>query len=173
FWASGAAFFIRSAHWRESGGFDGDFFAHMEEIDLCWRLKRMGHKIWYCADSEVFHVGGGTLDKSNPFKTFLNFRNNLFMIQKNAAYPYLTIFVRLWLDLAALIMFVFSGKFKDAQAVNKAHIQFFKNFNKTKRKREAINASYTVNHVYKGSIVWDSLILGKERFKDLKPDKFK
>jgi len=172
FWASGAAFFIRSAHWRESGGFDGDFFAHMEEIDLCWRLKRMGHKIWYCADSEVFHVGGGTLDKTNPMKTYLNFRNNLYMIQKNAPRAYSLIFVRLWLDLVALLMFVFSGKFKDARAINKAHIQFFRNFNKTKRKREALNAPYTVNKIYGRSIIWDSMILGKKKFTDLSTNKF-
>ena len=172
FWASGAAFFIRSKSWKESGGFDGDFFAHMEEIDLCWRLKRMGHKIWYCSDSEVSHVGGGTLDKTNPMKTFLNFRNNLYMIQKNSAKPYTLIFIRLWLDLVALLMFVFTGKFKDARAINKAHVQFFTNFNKTKRQREAINSPYEVNGVYKGSVVWESMVLGKKKFTELNTKKF-
>jgi len=172
FWASGAAFFIRARHWKESGGFDGDFFAHMEEIDLCWRLKRMDYKIWYCADSEVFHVGGGTLDKSNPMKTFLNFRNNLLMIQKNAIYPYSTIFVRLWLDLIALLKFVFSGKFKDAHAIHKAHRQFFKSFNKTKKKRESIKAPYRTSKIYKGMIIWDYFLLGKKNFTDLDKSKF-
>jgi len=172
FWATGAAFFIRSEIWKKSGGFDGDFFAHMEEIDLCWRLKRMNYKIWYCADSVVFHVGGGSLDKSNPMKTFLNFRNNLYLIQKNAAYPYTTIFIRLWLDLVALLHFLVLGKFKDARAINKAHTQFFKNFYKTKRKRNAIKSPYKVNKVYKGSIIWNYFIGGRKRFTDLEPEKF-
>lgn len=173
FWATGAALFIRTKVWKESGGFDGDFFAHMEEIDLCWRLKRMNYKIWYCADSEVFHVGGGALDKTNPMKTFLNFRNNLFLIQKNASYPYFTLFIRLWLDLIALLHFLVLGKLKDARAVNKAHVQFFKNFSKTKRKRDAIKLPYKVDKVYKGSIIWDYFIAGKKRFSDLSTGKFR
>jgi len=172
FWATGAALFIRSKCWKESGGFDGDFFAHMEEIDLCWRLKRLGYKIWYCADSEVYHVGGGTLDKTNPKKTYLNFRNNLYMIQKNVAYPYSTIFIRLWLDLVALLQFLISGKFKDARAINKAHIHFFKNFNKTKRKREALHTPHHVDKIYNGLLIWDYFIRGKKKFKDLNTDKF-
>ena len=172
FWASGAAFFIRSECWKESGGFDADFFAHMEEIDLCWRLKRMGYKIWYCANSEVLHVGGGTLDKTNPMKTYLNFRNNLYMIHKNAAYPYIIIFIRLWLDLAAMIQFVLSRKFQDAKAVSKAHVHFFKNFNNTKKKRYAIKTPYKVTNIYTGMIIWDYFIRGKKRFSNLDPDKF-
>jgi GT2 family glycosyltransferase len=81
FWASGAAFFIKRPNWLEMNGLDDDFFAHMEEIDLCWRLKNEGYKIMYCADSQVYHVGGGTLQAESPFKTYLNFRNNLVLLQ--------------------------------------------------------------------------------------------
>ena len=83
FWATGACLFIRSKIFHEMGGFDEHFFAHMEEIDLCWRIKNAGYQIYYCGESEVFHVGGGTLHKSNPRKTFLNFRNGLVLMLKN------------------------------------------------------------------------------------------
>ena len=94
------------------------------------------------------------------------------MIHKNATYPYITIFIRLWFDLAALIQFLFAGKFKDAQAVSKAHIYFFKNFNNTKKKRYAIKTPYKVNNIYKGVIIWDYFLRGKKKFSDLNPDKF-
>jgi GT2 family glycosyltransferase len=81
----GAALFIRSDAWKEADGLDEDFFAHMEEIDLCWRLKKMGYGIGYCPKSIVYHVGGGTLNASNPKKTYLNFRNNMVMLQKPSA----------------------------------------------------------------------------------------
>jgi GT2 family glycosyltransferase len=126
FWASGAALFIRSNCWREVDGFDERFFAHMEEIDLCWRLKNMGYKIMYCAQSTVYHVGGGTLNTENPFKTYLNFRNNLWLIKKNmpAMRSTYVIGLRMWLDLLALLRFVGEGKRKDAWAVSKAHQSF-------------------------------------------------
>jgi GT2 family glycosyltransferase len=126
FWASGAALFIRSSCWFEAGGFDERFFAHMEEIDLCWRLKNLGYKIMYCAQSTVYHVGGGTLNTENPFKTYLNFRNNLWLIKKNmpAMQAGLVISTRMWLDLIALMRFLGEGKRKDAWAVSKAHQSF-------------------------------------------------
>ena len=126
FWASGAALFIRSNCWFEAGGFDERFFAHMEEIDLCWRLKNMGYKVAYCAQSTVYHVGGGTLNTENPFKTYLNFRNNLWLIKKNmpAMRASLVIGTRMWLDLIALMRFLGEGKRKDAWAVSKAHQSF-------------------------------------------------
>jgi len=130
FWASGAALFIRSDRWRETGGFDERFFAHMEEIDLCWRLKNMGYKVMYCAHSTVYHVGGGTLNAENPFKTYLNFRNNLWLIKKNmpAMRSAWVISIRMWLDLLALIRFMGEGKRKDAWAVSKAHQSFVMSF---------------------------------------------
>ena len=172
FWATGAALFIRSDRWKEIGGFDSDFFAHMEEIDLCWRLKRRGHKIWYYSDSEVYHVGGGTLDKSNAQKTFLNFRNNLFMILKNARYPNCTIFIRLWLDLIALLRFASSGKFADAGAVSRAHIDLFRNYRRMIKKRNAFTAPFLTSKVYDGLIIWDFFVKNKRRFGDLREDKF-
>ncbi len=173
FWASGAAFFIRANLWRESGGFDGDFFAHMEEIDLCWRLKRMGYKIWYCAGSEVYHIGGGTLDKSNPRKTYLNFRNNLFMLQKNAKRPRWTVFKRFWLDFAALLQFMFSGKFDDARAISKAHVAFLRNYRKTHKKRRMMTAGFEVGQVYPRLLVWDYYVLRKRQFSALRTEKMK
>lgn len=172
FWATGAALFVRRSCWEEVGGFDNDFFAHMEEIDLCWRLKRKDHKIWYCSESEVFHVGGGTLDKSNPQKTFLNFRNNLYMVLKNARFPKTTIFVKLWLDLIALLRFAALGKFGDAKAINRAHIAFFRNYRKINGKRQAIKTSFSTSNIYNRSIVWDFFINGKKRFSDLDNKKF-
>jgi len=173
FWASGAAFFIRARLWRESGGFDRDFFAHMEEIDLCWRLKRMGYKIWYCAGSEVYHIGGGTLDKSNPRKTYLNFRNNLYMVQKNARRPIWTVFKRFWLDFAALLQFAFSGKFEDAKAISKAHVDFLTNYRKTQKKRTEVAAGFEVGQVYPRLLVWDYFILRKRHFSALGIEKLK
>lgn len=173
FWASGAAFFIRSSCWKKSGGFDSDFFAHMEEIDLCWRLKRMGYKIWYCANSEVYHVGGGSLKKEDPFKTYLNFRNNLFMLQKNLPIirGYFTIFFRLWLDLLAIFKFLVNRRFKDAWAVHRAHLHFFLSFYKTAKKRKQF-MNHRVTCVYQRSVVWAHFVLGKKKFSELKTKYF-
>jgi GT2 family glycosyltransferase len=111
FWASGAALFIRRDAWNEVGGLDQDFFAHMEEIDLCWRLKNRGYKIGACRQSIVYHYGGGTLDRLSPFKTYLNFRNNLYMIVKNYRAGNLTwhLLRRMSLDGIAAIRFITSS----------------------------------------------------------------
>lgn len=175
FWATGAAFFIKRKAWEESGGFDGDFFAHMEEIDLCWRLKRMGYSIQYYPFSEVYHVGGGALDKENSFKTFLNFRNNLFLLHKNLPFPrvFIVIFIRLWLDLVALLHFYAKGKFKDAFAVHRAHWEYFKNFRKTQKKRQNQPEKPLVSYVYQNSIVWDYFWKGRRSFQELKDKDFR
>jgi GT2 family glycosyltransferase len=169
FWASGAALFIKSKIWKESGGFDEDFFAHMEEIDLCWRIKRMGYNIKYYPFSEVYHVGGGALNKENPFKTYLNFRNNLFMIQKNLPFSqvYLIIFLRLWLDLLALTRFYLKGQFKDAFAVHRAHWSFFKSFRITNNKRKQATNNFKVSELYKKLIVWNYFFTGIKKFNQL------
>lgn len=174
FWASGAALFIKSEIWKKSGGFDEDFFAHMEEIDLCWRIKRMGYSIKYYPSSEVFHVGGGALSKENPFKTYLNFRNNLFMIQKNlpGAKAYRILFIRLWLDLFALLRFYLKGQFKDAFAVHRAHWSFFKEFRNTNRKRKKQTTNFEVSELYKKSIVWDHFFKGVNKFSELNQEDF-
>ncbi|WP_157279042.1 glycosyltransferase family 2 protein [Olivibacter sitiensis] len=174
FWASGAALFIRSNAWAEMGGFDSDFFAHMEEIDLCWRLKNAGHRVAYCPQSVVFHVGGGTLSKTNPYKTYLNFRNNLYMLQKNL--PFLSaccfLFIRLWLDLAALIHFLLEGNRKEALAISKAHFSFFRFFWKTARKRKHLSKGRGGKGIYCGSVMWDFFVRGKKKFSDLDPSSF-
>ena len=126
FWATGAAMFIKKHCWDEANGFDDRFFAHMEEIDLCWRLKNIGYKVMYCAESEVFHLGGGTLNVENPFKTFLNFRNNLLLLQNNLPFwrAFFIITLRIGMDLLALFRFLSEGKRKDAWAVSRAHQNF-------------------------------------------------
>lgn len=175
FWASGAALFIRREAWLAAGGFDKDFFAHMEEIDLCWRLKLLGYKISYCPQSSVYHVGGGTLHKENPFKTYLNFRNNLFMLQKNLPFwqAIFIIFIRFWLDFIALIRFFLEGKRKDAWAISKAHVSFFRNFGKTVYKRKQINRQKAkITGIYRASIIWAYFILKRKTFQKLNPEKF-
>ena len=127
FWASGACMFLRAAAFRDVGGFDDAFFAHMEEIDLCWRLQKAGGTVWYCPNSTVYHVGGGTLHKSNPHKTFLNFRNNLMMLYKNlprAAFGKVYR-VRFFLDILAAIKFTLSTfRAGDLRAVIRAYAAF-------------------------------------------------
>lgn len=138
FWATGAAMFIKSSVWKELNGFDDDFFAHMEEIDLCWRANNAGHMVGYCAQSTVYHKGGGTLPKSSPHKTYLNFRNNLFMLYKNSSQTRLKklIALRIPLDYVAAFKFLLEGKPKEFGAVCRAHRDFFKSIDKLKIKRQ-------------------------------------
>ncbi|MGB1218116.1 MAG: glycosyltransferase family 2 protein, partial [Saprospiraceae bacterium] len=127
FWATGAAMFVRAELFKNLGGFDGDFFAHWEEIDFCWRLKRAGYKVMVKPKSVVYHVGGGTLDYDNPRKVFLNFRNSLISILKNEKPNryFSLIFWRLILDGVAGFRFLSQGKFKHVQAIIQAHWSFF------------------------------------------------
>src|SRR5690606_15681279 len=120
------------------------------------------YKIWYCSESDVYHAGGGTLDKSNPQKTFLNFRNNLFMILKNDRSPNTTIFIRSWLDLIALLQFVVSGKFGDAKAISRADVDYFRQYSKMKKKRRAIRDPFETSKIYRGLIVWDFFVKNKK-----------
>lgn len=138
FWASGCAFFIRKEDFWRQNGFDERFFAHQEEIDLCWRLKNEGKKIFYTSKSTVYHVGGGTLNKQNPRKTFLNFRNNLTMMLKNMPFPRLIwiIFFRLCLDGIAGIYFGLKNGFPHLWAIVKAHFAFYGEFPKTLNLRQ-------------------------------------
>ena len=137
FWATGACLFVRAAAFHEMGGLDEDFFAHMEEIDLCWRLNRAGYKIYYCGSSTVYHVGGGTLSKSNPRKTQLNFRNGLSLLMKHL--PSYAIWwklpFRLVLDWLAALLFLVRGAPADSLAVFKAHIDFLLRVRQDIRKR--------------------------------------
>jgi GT2 family glycosyltransferase len=169
FWATGAALFIKSSCWKEVGGLDADFFAHMEEIDICWRLKHRGYRIMYCGQSTVYHLGGGTLNAESPYKTYLNFRNNLVMLQKNMGklQAAVVIFIRLWLDLITLLKFLAEKKPANAGAINKAHTNFFRNFFKTNRKRPARIHRFNGTGIYKGSVVWQYFIGRKKRYTDL------
>lgn len=158
FWASGACFFVRSSVYNQLKGFDADFFAHQEEIDLCWRVINIGNEIKYNSKSVVYHVGGATLDKANPQKTKLNFRNSLLMLTKNLPKNKLfsVIFVRLILDGMAGIQFLINGKPKHTWAILKAHLSFYKLFGQHYKKEENINLKNTIKQ--KASFIYTSLI---------------
>lgn len=151
FWASGACFFIRKDVYRELNGFDADFFAHQEEIDLCWRSFNRNYETFYCGLSTVYHLGGATLATSNPKKTFLNFRNSLLMLTKNLPTNRLFIIIigRMILDGIAGVQFLVNGKFKHFVAILKAHFSFYTLFIKTIRKRELKPKSnyYKINSI--------------------------
>ena len=171
FWASGAAFFIKRRHWEESGGFDAELFAHMEEIDLCWRLQNLGYQIIYCPAAEVYHVGGGTLAMNSPFKVYLNFRNNLMIMQKNLPFweAVWGLSLRMCIDFIALLQFLLKGETKFASAVNKAHYQFIRNLRKTALKRGKTQTPYhKLTGVYPSSIVWAFFVKGIRYFSQLK-----
>ncbi|MEM9981650.1 MAG: glycosyltransferase family 2 protein [Bacteroidota bacterium] len=166
FWASGACLFIKSSIFWDLGGFDEYFFAHMEEVDLCWRAHHQGYLVYCCGTSEVFHVGGGTLKKENPQKTFLNFRNNLIMLQKNTPKMKLLsiIFVRLLLDGMSGVRFLLKGQVGNFSAVLKAHFHFYKYLFLIKKKKR-----YNLKHLrnYSKSIVWAYFIEHRRTFKEL------
>jgi GT2 family glycosyltransferase len=172
FWATGACLFIRSACYHEVGGFDEDFFAHMEEIDLCWRLKNLGYKVMYCPNSTVYHVGGGTLNKSNAKKTYLNFRNNLILLCKNHASQYLftKMCLRFILDGVAAFKFLLQGEAKHFMAVFNAHMSFYKILPATLRKRRELIKhidEYTTTAVYLHCVIFDFYLRGKKTFKEI------
>lgn len=163
FWASGACFFIRKHVFDKLNGFDDTFFAHMEEIDLCWRAFNENYITKYIGASKVYHVGGATLQNSNPKKTYLNFRNSLFCITKNAyGNLFLLIFVRLVLDGIAALKFLTEFKLNHCLAILKAHFSFYKNLPVLFRKRKLLiqRKSY-----YKTtSIVWSYYVKNKKKF---------
>lgn len=171
FWASGACMMIRSSAYFNAGGFDENFFAHMEEIDLCWRLQKSGYTIHYCSSSIIYHVGGGTLHKSNPGKTYLNFRNNLLMIYKNHDAQDLSkvLRIRYFLDLLASLKFLFSGGWNDFKAVWKARRDFNKLKTRYSRPFSANTAPKNdhVNLIYPKSILWDYYLCGRKTFSSL------
>ncbi len=171
-WATGACMLIRSADYREVHGLDGRFFAHNEEIDLCWRLRQRGRRIVCIPESEVYHVGGGTLPKSNPMKTFLNFRNNLTMLYKNLPDGELkgVMRVRRVLDyVAALKMLVADRSWADFKAVVKARRAFYRwrhNFDDDRReigRTRTAGPSERVDY----SILWQYYVKGRKTFSQL------
>ena len=163
-------------NFSELGGLDEDFFAHMEEIDLCWRLKLRGKKIFYCPDSAVYHVGGGTLNYMNPKKTFLNFRNSLYMIAKNYdGFLFGKIFKRLILDGIAGGLFLVKFQFSHFIAVLKAHFVFYTKLSSLLKKRRAIkqsSASFNKAGLYNGNIVTQKFIKGIKYFSELNEQDF-
>lgn len=163
FWASGACFFIRKEIYRTLNGFDPDFFAHQEEIDLCWRAFNLGYSAKYTSKSVVYHVGGATLNHSNPKKTFLNFRNSLLMLLKNLPSHQLfpIIFIRLVLDGLAGIQFIFKGKFAHCFAILKAHFYFYHLINYNLKKRGTIQKS---DYYQSKSIVFSYFLNQKKQF---------
>ncbi len=166
FWASGACFFIRKSVFEEMNGFDPDFFAHQEEIDLCWRIFNKGYKIEYNSKSIVYHVGGATLQQSNSQKTFLNFRNSLLMLTKNLPKSTLlsVIFIRMILDGIAGIKFLAEGKFSHSFAVLKAHFSFYGAFYKNYKKREEFQS---MKYYKIKSIIYKYYIKKEKIYKDL------
>lgn len=172
FWATGAALFIRRKEYLSVGGLDATFFAHMEEIDLCWRLNSRGKKLVCVPQSHVFHLGGGTLNTSSPRKTYLNFRNNLLMIFKNETEDRLSkvLFMRKILDNVAALMFLLKGEKENFKAVRKARKEFKKVKSEYQHKREEnlkeqIICEYPYN--YKKSIVFAFYALQKRYFHQL------
>lgn len=164
FWATGACLFIRAETYHAMGGLDEDFFAHMEEIDLCWKLNRAGYLVYYCGSSTVYHVGGGTLSKSNPRKTALNFRNGLSMLIKHLPASALLwkLTLRLMLDWMAALLFLMRGAPADAKAVVRAHMDFIKRIRKDLAKRKAIEPlvkSYQASQIYHGLLPVEHYLL--------------
>ncbi|MFC2104906.1 glycosyltransferase family 2 protein [Bacteroidota bacterium] len=172
FWATGACMVIRAELYKKVNGLDDDFFAHMEEIDLCWRIKNMGYRIVYSPNSIVYHVGGGTLPNDSPFKLYLNFRNNLFLLYKNLPKRnFLPVLLsRMILDGFSAIMFILKLSFKSFFAVLKAHIHFYQSLKKLRVKRkELLNNKIQKYHqeTYPKSIVLNYFLKNKKQFTDL------
>jgi GT2 family glycosyltransferase len=170
FWASGAALFIRSQVFHHLGGFDEYFFAHQEEIDLCWRIKRIGYKIFAVPSSVVYHVGGGTLPAGSERKVYLNFRNNLAMLAKNldVLEKIFKIPARLVLDNLAAMQALMKGDVKTFKAIEKAHIDFIKwNFVLKKKNHLPKRKLTELTGVYNGSIVKKFFIEKKKRFSEI------
>ena len=168
FWATGACMAIRAELYHTLGGLDEAFFAHMEEIDLCWRLNRAGHRVMYCGNSTVYHVGGATLSKSNPRKTYYNFRNGMIMLIKNLSIGQLLykLPLRVGLDGVAAIKFLLTGYGKDFLAVFRAHFYILFHFFGLLAKRTS-QLPYKAPNIYKGSIIVSFYLKGKRKFSNL------
>ncbi|MBC7424904.1 MAG: glycosyltransferase family 2 protein [Bacteroidia bacterium] len=178
FWATGAAMFVKAELFHSIGGLDADFFAHMEEIDICWRLKNAGYKIMACPASVVYHIGGGTLSKYSPKKTFLNFRNGLALLLKNLEagkiVPVLMFRIAI-LDTIAALRFLMLGEWGNFKAVLKAHFSFYSRLRYWYGKRKqvpVIKANANKVGLYKRSIVYDFFLGKKHSFDLLDQSKF-
>lgn len=173
FWATGACIFVRSDLFLEVGGFDADFWAHMEEIDLCWRLKNRGYRIVYTPESTVYHVGGGTLEYNNPQKLYLNFRNNLWLLYKNLPASQLLpiLITRMILDFVAAVKLLGEFNFNGIKSVLKAHLHFYQSLPALKRKRKLVSRNKQLRKpegMLSKSIVFQFYIRKKKRFSEIK-----
>lgn len=167
FWASGACLLTRKSVYQQLGGLDADFFAHMEEIDLCWRMNNAGFSLRYCPEATVYHLGGGSLPHGNAFKTYLNFRNNLVMMIKNLPPKnyHGILAMRIFLDQVAALRSLLTFHFGDFSAVWKAHFYVLSHLAAIRKKRTAVNSSFPESKgVFNGSIVWDFFMRKKKTF---------
>lgn len=172
FWSTGACMAVRSEAWRKCGGFDPEFFAHMEEIDLCWRFHRAGYRVRFVPGSVVYHVGGGALPYNSPFKTFLNFRNSLFLLYKNLPEKNFRkkMFIRMVLDGIAAVFFLIKGQFRSVVSVWNAHMGFYKRLKKLKAEREIIKTlgcNEPEGLILNKCIVFEFYIKGRRTFQGL------
>lgn len=170
FWASGACMAVRASVFHEMDGFYPHYFAHMEEIDLCWRMQSAGYKVQCLTKSKVYHLGGGTLTYQNPRKVYLNFRNNLIMMGRLLPHRdrIRVVFSRMVLDGISAIRFLLTGQFGYFNAILKAHIDYYKHLGAIKKyRRQRKDAEWrTLKGRYSGSIVWNYFVKGKKRFSD-------
>ena len=162
---------IRAEVYHRFNGLDEDFFAHMEEIDLCWKIHRAGQKVMYCGQSTIYHLGAGTLNYLNPRKTYLNFRNGLFLIYRHfgTAELFIKFPLRIGLDWLAGLVFLLNGQSDHAKAVLDAHADFLKSYNREHNKRRTLSRQlppYEGDMIYKGSIVFDFFIRKKRRIEE-------
>jgi GT2 family glycosyltransferase len=166
FWASGACLFIRSEVYHHLGGLDETFFAHMEEIDLCWKIHRMGKQVYYCGSSTVFHVGAGTLPRNNPRKTYYNFRNGLSLIYKHLPGNQLwyKLPIRILLDFIAALKFILEGHHQDGKAVYRAIRDFLNNKKDLRIERQSLLKQFSpsLSQVYQGMVIFDYYLLGRK-----------
>lgn len=173
FWATGACMFVRADLYLKHGGLDDSFFAHMEEIDFCWRMKNLGYKIYCCPQSTVFHIGGGTLPKSSSRKTYLNFRNNLSLLYKNlpSNRVFWVIAYRILLDWVAAVKFLLNGGLADFWAVIRAHVAFYGRIPAIRQLRKN-HPCRQVGQMYMQNIVFENFLKGKKTYSELDPEKF-
>lgn len=168
FWATGACLLVRAEVFHRSEGFDAHFFAHMEEIDWCWRIQRLGYEAWTCGESVVYHVGGGTLSKVNPHKTYLNYRNSLYMLYKNLPSRglWLKLLLRLVLDGMSSVLFLKQGQFADIWAIIRAHFAFYGHLPTLRRQRRRLSPQQQLSElpVFQRSIAWAYFFEGRKTY---------
>lgn len=171
-WATGACMVVRASDFKEAGGFDARFFAHSEEIDLCWRMSLMGKKIYCIPDSFVYHIGGATLPKNNPMKTYLNFRNNLTMLYKNLPDSELrhVMRVRAFLDYVAAFQALASGRTGDFKAIingRKAFKKWLPEYRTVREEIQSMRKTDDIKGIYRHSILWQYYAKGHKKYSEL------